>query len=397
MPDTLLDLIHDHDAVDLVMQMMAIPGKSGLERQISDFIVARLRESGVPESAIMFDTAHKRSPLGGEVGNLIVKLPGTTRGPRRLLMGHTDTVPLCVGCQPVRKGDVIASRDPATALGGDNRGGAAVVLTAATTILKHKLPHPPLTLFFPVQEEVGLIGARYVSVPKLGRPKLCFNWDGGLPSVAVIGATGADHLDIEIDGLASHAGAHPEDGISAITIAGKAIADLADNGWHGLVCKGRKLGTSNIGYVHGGEATNVVTNQVTLHAEARSHDPQFRRRIVAEFVKAFERAAKGVKNAAGECGRARVTASDKYESFRLPEGEPCVAAALAAIERVGLAAETRISNGGLDANWLTAHGLPTVTLGCGQQGIHTVNETLDVECYLQACRTGLVLATAAEG
>jgi tripeptide aminopeptidase len=327
MPDSLLDLIHDRDAVDLVMQMMAIPGKSGQERQISDFIVARLHEAGVPDSAITFDTAHKRSPLGGEVGNLIVKLPGTTRGPRRLLMAHTDTVPLCVGCQPVRKRDVIASRDPATALGGDNRGGAAVVLTAATTILKHKLPHPPLTLFFPVQEEVGLIGARYASVPKLGRPQLCFNWDGGSPSVAVIGATGADHLDIEIDGLASHAGAHPEDGISAIAIAGKAIADLADNGWHGLVCKGRKLGTSNIGYVHGGEATNVVTNRVTLHAEARSHDPQFRKRIVAEFVKAFERVARSVKNAAGECGRARVAVSDKYESFRLPEGEPCVAAA----------------------------------------------------------------------
>ena len=311
-------------------------------------------------------------------------------------MAHIDTVPLCVGCQPVRKGDVIASRDPATALGGDNRGGAAVVLTAALTILKHKLPHPPLTLFFPVQEEVGLIGARYASVPKLGQPQLCFNWDGGCPSVAVIGATGADHLDIEIDGLASHAGAHPEDGISAIAIAGKAIADLADNGWHGLVCKGRKLGTSNIGYVHGGEATNVVTNQVTLHAEARSHDPQFRRRIVAEFVKAFERAARAVKNAAGECGGARITASDKYESFQLREGEPCVAAARAAIERVGLAAETRISNGGLDANWLTAHGLPTVTLGCGQAGIHTVKETLDVESFLQACRIGLVLGTASE-
>src|SRR5262245_42001465 len=115
MPDHLLSLIPDRDAVDLVMQMMAIPGKSSREQQISDFIVARLREAGVPDSAITFDTAHKRSPLGGEVGNLIVKLPGTTRGPRRLLMGHTDTVPLCVGCQPVREGDVIASRDPATA------------------------------------------------------------------------------------------------------------------------------------------------------------------------------------------------------------------------------------------------------------------------------------------
>ena len=26
----------------------------------------------------------------------------------------------------------------------------------------------------------------------------------------------------------------------------------------------------------------------------------------------------------------------------------------------------RISNGGLDANWFSARGIPTVTLGCGQ-------------------------------
>jgi tripeptide aminopeptidase len=311
-------------------------------------------------------------------------------------MAHLDTVPLCVGCQPVRRGEVIASRDPATALGGDNRAGAAVVLIAALTILEQSLPHPPLTLFFPVQEEVGLVGARYAAVPKLGRPRLCFNWDGGSPATAVIGATGADHLDIVVEGLASHAGAHPEDGISAIAIAGKAIAELVDQGWHGLVSRGRRRGTSNIGFVQGGEATNVVTNTVTLHAEARSHDPRFRRKIVSEFEKAFARAARSITNAAGRSGRVKVTVLDKYESFRLSETEPCVTAALSAIRSAGLNPQTRISNGGLDANWLTAHGLPTVTLGCGQQGIHTVEETLDVGSFLDACRIGLVLATASE-
>ena len=56
----------------------------------------------------------------------------------------------------------------------------------------------------------------------------------------------------------------------------------------------------------------------------------------------------------------------------------------------------RISNGGLDANWMVAHGIPTVTLGCGQQDIHTVTESLHVESYLQACRIGLQLATASD-
>jgi tripeptide aminopeptidase len=53
-----------------------------------------------------------------------------------------------------------------------------------------------------------------------------------------------------------------------------------------------------------------------------------------------------------------------------------------------------ISNGGLDANWLTARGLPTVTLGCGQRNIHMLTEQLDLNDFEDACRMALRLATA---
>ena len=383
-------------AIDLVMEMMAIPGKSCEEALVAKHIHKRLIAAGIPKSAIQHDTAHKRSENGGQVGNLIVKLPGTLRAPRRLLMAHIDTVPLCVGCQPVRKGAFIHSRDSNTALGGDDRAGASVVLNAILTIYKNKLPHPPLTLFWPVQEEIGLRGARYVTLGKLGKPKQCFNWDGGAPNMAVIGATGDYDIQIEINGIASHAGGHPEDGVSATAIAALATTDLVENGWHGLIQKGRNEGTSNIGVIAGGDATNVVTPKLNLRAEARSHDPKFRKRIVNEFRKAFDRAVHKVQNAAGETGSVNFQADLKYESFRISPNEPTVQTALAAVEAIGLPPETRTCNGGLDANWLIAHGYPTVTLGCGQQGIHTVDETLHVASYLNACRIGLLLATGIE-
>ena len=72
---------------------------------------------------------------------------------------------------------------------------------------------------------------------------------------------------------------------------GTAIADLEHGGWHGLIRKGRKTGTSNIGSIHGGGATNVITDRLSIRAEARSHDPAFRRRIVREIERAFSRAA----------------------------------------------------------------------------------------------------------
>jgi tripeptide aminopeptidase len=384
-------------AIDLVRRMLEIPGKSCQEGRVVDFIVATLRDAGVPESAIATDDVHRKSPAGGEVGNLIVKLPGTRRGPRRLLMAHVDTVPLCVGAKPVIDGEVIRSADPATALGADDRSGACVLLNAVLEIFRHNLAHPPLTFFWPVQEEIGLYGARFVNIAKLGNPKLCFNWDGNSAQMACLGATGDYSLEIEIEGIASHAGVAPEKGVSAIAVAAVAIADLQRNGWHGLVVKGRHTGSSNIGMISGGDATNVVTPRVTLRGEVRSHNPQFRLRLVKEFRKAFERAVKQVKNAAGQRGEFDFRAELKYESFRLEESEPCVAEALAAIRAVGLEAQTRISNGGLDANWLSSRGLPTVTLGCGQQDVHTVKETLQLKSYLQACRIGLVLATGTLG
>jgi tripeptide aminopeptidase len=53
-----------------------------------------------------------------------------------------------------------------------------------------------------------------------------------------------------------------------------------------------------------------------------------------------------------------------------------------------------ISNGGLDANWVNAHGIPAVTLGCGQMNVHTVSEQLNLAEFRSACRIALALATA---
>jgi tripeptide aminopeptidase len=45
-----------------------------------------------------------------------------------------------------------------------------------------------------------------------------------------------------------------------------------------------------------------------------------------------------------------------------------------------------VTDGGVDANWLFKHGIPAVTLGCGQRDVHTNKETLDVPDFLAACR-----------
>jgi tripeptide aminopeptidase len=380
-------------ALELVMRLMAIPGGSGDEGAVIDLIVAELRKAGAKAVDISTDDVFKRSPLGGKVGNLFFTLPGTEKAPRRLLMAHMDTVPLCRGSKPVRKGGFVRSADKTTGLGADDRAGCAVVLTAALEILRRKLPHPPLTFFWPVQEEVGLFGAHYVDLAKLQKPKLAFNWDGGAAEKLTIGATGAYRMMIEVTGLASHAGGAPEKGVSAITIAGLAIESLHRHGWLGLIQRDGMRGTANIGVIHGGDATNVVTDRVQLKAECRSHEPTFRKRILAEIAAAFRSAAAAVTSSENVAGKVKIATRLDYESFQLDDDEPCVLAAERAAVDAGLKPIRAISNGGLDANWLSARGIPTVTLGCGQMNVHTVNEQLDVREFSAACRIGLRLAT----
>jgi tripeptide aminopeptidase len=386
--------VSDAEALHIVMQLMAIPGRSGEETAIMDFIRDELIEAGAPKSLLAMDDAHRRSPIGGSVGNMTLKLPGTTRGPRRMLSAHVDTVPICIGSRPTRKGSRIVSANKKTGLGGDDRSGAAIILTTALTILRAKLPHPPLTFLWIVQEEAGLLGARYMRVSKLGKPKLAFNFDGGAPHTLKIGATGGYRMAIEIHGLAAHAGNHPEEGVSAIAIASIAIADLTDRGWHGLIEKDGHTGTSNFGVIQGGEATNVVTDYVKLRVEARSHEPEFRDAIVKEIRSAFESAADRVLNTAEKSGRVEFDGRLDYEAFRLALDEPSVIAAAAAVKAECGELDMAVTNGGLDANWLTAHGIPTVTLGCGQRNIHTRAEELDIAEFHAARRIALRLATA---
>lgn len=384
-------------AFDLVMQMMAIPGKTGDENAVADFITTQLLAAGAPADVLSRDDANHKTAIPGNTGNLILKLPGTMPGPRRLLSAHMDTVPICVGSRPVCEGRIVYAADPNTGLGADDRAGATAILMAALTILEERLPHPPLTFCWFIQEEVGLQGAKFIDLAALGHPTLAFNWDGGAPEKLSVGATGAYRTQVVIEGLASHAGGAPEQGISAIAIAARAIADIDRNGWHGLVQKGDKKGTSNVGFIHGGEATNVVTDHVELRIEARSHDPIFRQEMQTAIENAFHQAVSEVKNVAGQTGKVIINSNLQYESFVLAADEPCVLAAEAATRAIGREPVRLVVNGGLDANWLTARGIPSVTMGCGQRDAHTVKETLNLDDFEDACRIALRLALATEG
>ena len=390
-------------AVNRLMRFLAVEGVTGQEARIGKELVAALKEAGVPARAIRFDDANSRIPVPTETGNLIVDLPGrgTLKSADRLLfMTHMDTVPLCAGAKPKRQGRKIINT-ASTALGGDNRTGCAVLATLAAELARGKHDHPPLTLLFTVREESGLWGARHVRPEDLGGVKIGFNFDGRAASTVVLGAVGADRWEVEIFGRASHAGVAPERGISSTLILAEALADVRAGGWFGKVVKNGTNGTSNVGPVSGagggpaGDATNVVTDYVHVKGESRSHDASFFKSITAAYKAAFEKAAANVTNSAGKAGRVKFTARTDYHPFRMKETAPVVRRAVAAVEAMGAVPDVRAANGGLDANWLVRHGVPTVTFGAGQNEPHTVDEWIDLAEFEAACRLAVGLATRA--
>jgi tripeptide aminopeptidase len=389
-------------AIDHLMNFLSVEGVTGQEANIAAAVSDALKRIGVPASAIRFDDANTRIPVPTQTGNLIVDLPGTRPGPRLLFSTHLDTVPLCAGAKPRRDGDRIVS-DGTTALGGDARTGVALLVVLAETLLKHKLPHPPITLLFTVREESGLHGARELNPADLGGPVMCVNVDGQLASELIIGAVGQENWEVEIKGRASHAGVAPDKGISATLVGAIALTEARREGWFGKVVKPDGRGTSNVGIFGGksgttaaGDATNVVTDYVFIRGEARSPELSFAGQIVDGYEAAFAKAKAEVTDHEGDTAEVSFRRQPAYPPFELGKDTPVVRRAAKALGLLGIEPTYLFSNGGLDANWLDRHGVPTVTIGAGQAEIHTIKEYVRLDEYEKGCRLGLLMAILEE-
>lgn len=386
-------IFDDIRAISHLLDLLAIEGISGQEENVAKAVRQKLIDGGCNPDYIVYDDAAKKFPGEFSIGNLIVKLPGTVDKARCLFIGHLDTVPLCRGAVPKRMGDRIFA-DGETALGADNRTAVACLVSLIETILHQKLPHPPLTVLFTVGEEVGLRGARAVTLKSLGNPEMGFNIDSGKPEELIIGAVGADRWEVHIHGVSSHAGVHPEDGVSALLIASQAITEVATNGYFGKIEVNDKKGTANIGIINGGEVTNQVTDYVYIRGESRSFDLDFLEEINQVYQTMFEKSAQRVRNRKGKSGTIRFQSQRDYQPFFLSKTSKVVDYSIRTAKILGLNPKLIRANGGLDANALNTKGIPTITFGAGQHNAHTLEEYVDIGEFLEGCRLAIALATS---
>jgi len=354
------------------MRQAAISSPSLKEGAMARYLQERFTALG---AEVLYDQAGKST--GGEVGNLLARFAGSKKGEPLLLSLHMDTVGPCETIEPILIDGVISSAG-ATILGADDKAGIAEVIEALEIVRELKIPHVPLEVVVTIAEEIGLVGAKHFDY-SLIRSRRGFAFDTTGVDFMVRQAPGANRMQIEITGLASHAGVAPENGLSAIQVAAKAIS---------LMRLGRidAETTANIGTIAGGVATNIIAETVQLKGEARSHDPQKLSVQTDHMLACFEQAADELTTTIdGKAVRARVDikVESDFPSMSVPKNAQICQLACKAASAMGRTMHDRLGGGGSDANIFNGHQIEMVIIGTGMQNVHSISESVVVEEMVQ--------------
>ncbi|MWV45005.1 M20/M25/M40 family metallo-hydrolase [Paenibacillus sp. HJL G12] len=353
-------MIRQDRLVEEFMELVKVDSETGHEEEISVVLKKKFGDLGLQ---VVEDDSKERTGHGA--GNLIVTMKGTAgcNAPKLFFTCHMDTVTPGKGIKPTLHEDGWITSDGTTILGSDDKAGLAVLLETIKVLQEENVPHGQIQFIITVGEESGLLGARCMD-PKYLDADLGYAIDsnGEIGAIAVAAPTQAK-MKMKIFGKSAHAGVNPEDGISAIQVASKAISRM-------------KLGrldhetTANIGKFAGGGATNVVCDYVELDAEARS--------IVQDKVdRQMEHMREALESAVSECGATcEFIGEIVYPAFNFDENDEVVKLAQRAIANIGLSSRTFHSGGGSDANIFNGMGVPTVNLALGYENIHTTKERI---------------------
>jgi len=360
-------MINKKRLINTFKTLVQIDSISLKEGQMMAYLIKELKKLG-------YKPYFTAKPEGGEVGNLMVDVPG--QGPVVMLNAHVDTVGHSRKIKPVEKNGYIVSGSN-TILGSDNKAGVAAILEILKTIKEKRLAHPAMQIVFTVAEEIGLVGARVIPKNKL-KAKFGIALDGGDINEIVNQAPSQINLKAVIIGKAAHAGIHPEDGINAIQTASEAIAKM-------------KLGridketTANIGIIKGGRARNIIPDKVSLEGEARSHNPKKLARQIKHMARSIEKKCKA-KNA-----KCKIKTQKIYTSFEVKENHSLIQAAKGALKSTGIKPMIKSTGGGSDANIFNAIGIPTIIMGVGADHVHTAKERLPINDFVKGTEIVLEL------
>jgi len=369
--DPAIRLLRELVAVNSVNPTL-VRGAPG-EAEIADLIASEMRRGGLDVS---IETVAAGRP------NVVGVLEGRAKGRTLMLCGHTDTV------------GVTGMRDPFTPIERDGRlygrgaqdmkAGVAAMIAAAEAIAgRGGLPSGRLVVACVVDEEHSSIGA----------DALVKSWTADAAIVTeptdlqiAVGHKGFAWVEITVEGKAAH-GSRPADGQDAILRLGRVLSRLEelDRGLqarrpHPLV----GTGSLHASIIEGGHELSSYPDRATLQMERRLLPAEAESAALAEVQEILDGLKRSDPTFHG-LGRTMFSRPG-YEILPDSELPHLLGRALSAVggtpERVGASFWT-------DAAVLGHAGIPSVLVGPGGAGLHSIVEYVNL-ADVTRCRDALV-------
>ncbi|WP_109466489.1 peptidase T [Albibacillus kandeliae] len=375
----------------------ASPTSPSTERQLdmARMLEAELKEMGAEDVTI---TAY---------GAVLATVPATAEGdlPVVGLLAHVDTAPAfnATGVKPVvhrgyNGGDITFADAPAlklspenspylaekvgediitasgtTLLGGDDKAGVAIIMTAARHLLANPaIPHGRIRLAFTPDEEIGRgVDAK---LPKDLGADFAYTFDGSKPGEIEYESFSADGAVVKVTGVAAHPGWAKDKLVNALHLAAKIVMTLPHVTMTPETTDGRE------GFIH----------LVEMKGQAAACELQF-------ILRDFERdglEAKGAllrqvcETVAATEPKAEITCEirPQYRNMRywLEKDMTPVELARNAVRDAGMEPVSVPIRGGTDGSRLTEMGVPTPNVFTGMQEIHGPLEWISVQDMAKA-------------
>ena len=257
-------------------------------------------------------------------------------------------------------GRTIITTDGTTLLGADDKSGVAVIMELAKALVENPgIPHGDIKIVFTCDEEIGK-GVLHLEPADLGAD-VAYTLDGQ-GTAEIEGETfSADRATVTIAGVNIHPSIGKGRMVNALKLAGKFLEMLPQDGLSPETTSDRE------GFVHPYTIEGGV-GRVKLQFLLRDFEtPKLAEQ--AEMLRGFAR------DLVAKYPKASVDVSVVAQSRNMRDGmekEPrAVPFALEAVRRAGQVPNRLSIRGGTDGAQLTAKGLPTPNISCGEHNPHS--------------------------
>ena len=347
------------------LDLVKIYSPSRNEINVMKYITEKLEKLGV--KYILHDHS---AEYGGNTPVIIAKLEKNcddTNLEAISLSAHMDVVEPSKDLDVYVEDGLVKTRTETT-LGGDDKGGVAIILETFESLVENNLPHNDVFAVITPSEEVGLLGAKSIKWEEIpyeftpAKDMLVLDNGGGADLVAVEGPC-MYKINVHYEGASAHAGIEPEKGRSAILAMSNAITKMR-------IGRLNDYTTSNIGSIISEFPTNVVPKDCKIRMEVRCLNEDEAKENVDNYVDIFEKTAKEFEV------KCNIDIEYDYPPLKQIDGNVLLDRILDAYNKVGVVAKPIKIGGGCDGNIYLKNGFNSVILGVGMYKIHTIEEYL---------------------